>query len=84
MIAGGEMRHLAIWRDVNRNGVSDAGEVRSLASYDIQRLSCEAAMTEAGVIFSLQGVTLTDGSTRPTFDVILQPNEGAGSLGTRR
>ena len=84
VIAGGELRHLAIWRDINRNGVSDAGEVRSLASYDIQRLSCEAATTEAGVIFSLQGVTLTDGSTRPTFDVILQPNEGAGSLGTRR
>ena len=74
VIAGGEMRHLAIWRDVNRNGVSDAGEVRSLASYDISELRCAATTNAAGVIFSPQGVVLTDGSTRPTFDVVVEPN----------
>ncbi len=74
VIAGGEMRHLAIWRDVNRNGLSDSGEVRSLSSYDICGLRFAATTNDAGVIFSPQGVVFADGSTRPTFDVVVEPN----------
>ena len=39
-LSGAELRHLAIWHDRNRDGVSDAGEVRPLAAHGIVALSC--------------------------------------------
>lgn len=74
VISGRELRHLAIWRDRNGNGVSESGEVRSLSSYGILELRCAATTNDSGVLFSPQGVALDDGTTRPTFDVVVQPN----------
>ncbi|HEX5216653.1 MAG TPA: hypothetical protein VFV98_14425 [Vicinamibacterales bacterium] len=74
-LAGTELRHLGLWRDVNSNGVSERGEVRSLASYDI--VSMSYAFTRANdpvrTPFVERGVTFKDGTTRPTWDVILEP-----------
>ena len=39
-LSGAELQHLAIWHDRNRDGVSDAGEVRPLAAHGIVALSC--------------------------------------------
>ena len=73
-LAGSELNHLAIWHDRNIDGVSDSSEVRSLASHGIVGLSCrylegDGMRVEA---FSIDGVRLADGRTRPTYDVILR------------
>ena len=74
-LTGLELRHLAIWRDRDRDGVADAGEVRPVADYNIRALSCRyrngdglltAAESDAGVRFA-------NGSVRPSYDVILRP-----------
>ena len=74
-LAGAEMEHLGLWRDANSNGISERGEVRPLADYDIVSLSC-AFVRAADVdrtAYSPRGVTFRDGQTRPTWDVVLHP-----------
>lgn len=82
-LADGELTGLAIWHDVNSNGISDSGEIRSLADCGITALSCtyQADSTHPdNIAFSPLGVTLKDGTTRPTFDIVLHevgPNQSA-------
>jgi hypothetical protein len=65
---------MAIWRDRNLNGVTDRGEFRPLADWQIVSLSCDyISMDEARMAaMSPRGVTFSDGSVRPTWDVILR------------
>jgi tetratricopeptide (TPR) repeat protein len=73
-VAGEELRDLAIWHDRNSDGVSDPGEVRPLAAHRIVGLSCRYIEGD-GVAFaalSPEGVKLADGSTRPSYDVLLR------------
>ena len=74
-IAGAELAHLAIWHDANGNGVSEKGEVRPLADYSIRQLGCDHRLGDDGVLYSPHGVIFSDGTHRPTFDVILQPHD---------
>ena len=39
-LRGRELRHLALWRDMDRDAVSDPGEVRPLSEYGIVALTC--------------------------------------------
>jgi hypothetical protein len=73
-LRGAELRNLAIWRDSDRDGVSDPGEVKPLAAHGIVALSCEYTDVddERFAAMSLHGVRLANGATRPTYDVILQ------------
>lgn len=73
-IGGSERRELAVWHDANRNARSDAGEVRPLESLGIDSLSYGYEQGD-GVTFaavSPHGVRLQDGTTRPTYDVLLR------------
>ena len=75
-LTGEELRGLAVWRDINRNGVSDNGEVRALADWGIIAVSCRYVSDLAApnrIAWSPLGVTFRDGSTRPTYDVVLRP-----------
>ena len=67
---------MAIWQDLNGNGISERGEVMPLAGWGIVAISC-GYMTEMKrpdrIAFSPQGVFFRDGSNRPTYDVILHP-----------
>lgn len=75
-LTGEELRGLAVWRDINRNGVSDNGEVRTLADWGIIAVSCQYVSELAApnrIAWSPLGVTFRDGSTRPTYDVVLRP-----------
>jgi tetratricopeptide (TPR) repeat protein len=73
-LTGTELTSLAIWRDGNRNGLSEPGEVQPVAAWGIVSLSCEYEIDATHpdeIPFSPRGVTFGDGSSRPTFDVIL-------------
>ncbi len=73
-LSGAELTGLAIWRDVNSNGISDVGEVKSLAAWGIVELSCAYESEDESDVFiasSKAGVTVADGSTRATYDVVL-------------
>jgi hypothetical protein len=65
---GDELRGLALWQDVNGNGISDPGEVCSVSDYGIRSISCRAEIGTDGVLTSPIGVVFDDGSTRPSFD----------------
>jgi hypothetical protein len=74
-IAGRELLGIAIWRDWNANGRSDRGEVLPVGAWSIVSLSYDHAIDEAHpdeIAYSPRGVTFADGSTRPTFDLVLR------------
>lgn len=72
-LAGAELRDLAIWHDRDNNGVSDPDEVGPLSAHHIVGLSCRhvAADSLAFAAWSPRGVRLSDGRTRPSYDVML-------------
>lgn len=72
-LTGEELRDLAIWQDRNTNGISEAGEVRPLSHYGIAGLSCRYVGGDGItlVAFSPDGVQLTNGRTRTSYDVLL-------------
>lgn len=75
-IARGELDGLALWHDRDSNGRSEPGEVRLLADWGIVALSTAWEIDTAHsdeIPFSPHGVTFADGTTRPTFDVLLWP-----------
>jgi tetratricopeptide (TPR) repeat protein len=78
-LAGDELKGLAIWHDVNGDGVCDPGEVKPLSEYGITAVSCHFERDPSHpdrVAFSPRGVTFRDGKSRPTFDLILKPRDG--------
>lgn len=78
-LTGDELEHLALWRDENENGISESGEVRSLAEHGIVAVNCVGkASDEQGVAASsAAGVRFADGGTRATFDLILHVNRSS-------
>lgn len=73
-LTGSELEGLAIWHDRNANGISEDGEVIPVARFGIVRISCRGQSSTARDVaaWSATGVTFRDGTTRPTFDVILR------------
>jgi len=67
-LEGAELDGLALWVDANGNGLSEPGEVKPLASYGIDRLSCQGTPKDFGLRWSPRGVRFKDGSTRPSYD----------------
>ncbi|MEX0867408.1 MAG: hypothetical protein WD030_08610 [Pirellulales bacterium] len=72
-LAGAELGRLALWHDANANGVSEPGEVRPLSEYGIKSLDCGYERAADGYWRSPQGVVFEDSSSRPTFDIVLEP-----------
>jgi hypothetical protein len=74
VLTGNELKHLAVWVDRNGDGVVQPGEVTTLAELNIVALSCrhEIDLNHSDYIaWSRAGVVFRDGTTRPTFDLIL-------------
>lgn len=67
-LTGGELGGLALWRDENRNGVSDPGEVLPVNVHGITALSVRGEATRPGLITAPNGVRFEDGRTRPLYD----------------
>jgi tetratricopeptide (TPR) repeat protein len=77
-LSGKELDGLALWHDANGDGVSDAGEVKPLSAFGVVALSCKSqrdASHPDRIAYSPAGVTFRDGTTRPTFDLVLHPAE---------
>ena len=75
-IAGPELQGFALWHDRNADGRSDRGEVRSVRDWGIVALSCDYqhdAHHPDEIAMSPRGVTFDNGTTRPTFDLVLHP-----------
>jgi hypothetical protein len=75
-LRGRELAGLALWRDANRDGTSDPGEVRPLSSWGIVALSTDYRFDPAHpdeIAWSPFGVTFVDGTRRPSFDLVLHP-----------
>jgi tetratricopeptide (TPR) repeat protein len=82
-LAGRELNHIRIWHDRDADGVSDSSEVRPLSSYGIVALSCDYVTGDGSrfAAVSPKGARLSNGRTRPTYDVILRHSR---SMLTRR
>ena len=75
VLSGKELDGLAIWHDANGNGICEPGEVRPLSDYGIVAISCEYQTDSQHpdrIVFSPRGVMFRDGTTRPTYDLILR------------
>lgn len=75
VLTGRELDGLAIWRDLNCDGISDRGEVRGLVEWGITGISCRSIRDKSHpdrIAYSPHGVVFRDGSTRPTYDIILR------------
>ena len=71
-ITGTELKGLALWNDLNSDGVSDPGEVKSVADHGITSLSARGQKHGSGMPYAPEGVTFNNGSSRPTYDLILK------------
>lgn len=67
-LTGGELGGLSLWRDENRNGVSDPGEVLPANVHGIAALAVRGRATRPGLITAQDGVRFEDGRTRPLYD----------------
>jgi hypothetical protein len=76
MLGGKELQGLAIWQDLNSNGICEDGEVKPLEEWGIVAISCHYVRDlerSDRIAYSPRGVLFRDGSYRPTYDVILHP-----------
>lgn len=67
-LSGAELGGLALWRDANGDGVSQADEVRPVAEHGVVALATTAQTTRPGLITASAGVRFEDGRTRPLYD----------------
>jgi hypothetical protein len=73
VLRGDELIGLAVWRDTNVDGVSQPGEVHSLAALGIVEVSTKHMVEDESddVLAYAPSVRFSDGSTRTTCDVLL-------------
>ena len=73
MLSGDELAGIALWFDRNSNGVSDRGEVQTLAEAGITALSTRPTATDGIHPTNSAGVTFSDGRVLPTWDWMARP-----------
>lgn len=81
VLRGKELEGLAIWCDRNGNGVVDPGEVKPLSALGIVEVSCRCQPGEGPDVAATSpvGIRFSDGTTRPTYDLILHRREAAST-----
>ena len=72
-LAGTELESLAIWQDANQNGISEAGEVKPLETFQIKSLSTSFNTTEGIHPHHADGVRLNNGKSLPVWDWMAEP-----------
>jgi hypothetical protein len=71
---------LSVWQDLNRNGITDQGELKSLSTAGISAITLNPTIptltTAAGnTIIGQSTVTFSNGQIRNIFDVVLKGNQ---------
>ncbi len=79
-LTGPELRDIFLWQDLNTDGKSTPDEILPLDRLGIISLGTRYT-DQNGIPSSAQGATFQDGSTRPTFDLILHSVPGSGGDG---
>lgn len=82
-LTGAELTGLALWHDADGDGISGPGEVRPLLAYGIVALACRGIPDTNHPDRHLHapvGVRFRDGSSRPTFDLLLRPAAERGAV----
>lgn len=67
-----ELDGIAVWHDRNINGVSEPGEVKPLSSLKIAAIDTRCSQHRSGIKFNPSGIRYSDGSTAPSYDLILR------------
>jgi hypothetical protein len=67
-LTGAELGGLALWRDANVNGVSEAGEVRPVSEHGVIGLAVRGERERADLLTAPGGVRFADGTRRPLYD----------------
>jgi len=71
-----ELKGLALWHDRNVNGISEPGEVTPLGDTPVRAIATGATGKVSGLHpMNTSGITLDDGTTRPTWDWIIPAAE---------
>ncbi len=73
-LSGAELRGLAVWRDANGNGISDAGEVTPFEETQIAGVSVFSTETVSPNASPANptGLRMKDGRALPTYDWVLE------------
>lgn len=78
-LKGKELKGLALWHDRNTNGVSDPGEVTPIGDTPVRSIATRQSGKVNGIHpMNPAGVTLDDGSTRPTWDWVIPAQTDSG------
>jgi Ca2+-binding RTX toxin-like protein len=87
----GEFARFQVWRDANQDGVSQAGELKSLAHWGIVSINLELAETGQvvegatdNVIFATSEFVRRNGTTGDVGDVFLAYESGAEDVGSAK
>jgi hypothetical protein len=70
-LTGAELNGIALWQDLNCNGISEKNEVRSLVQYGITAISTRATKHSSSILWNESGVSMRNRKTLPTFDLVL-------------
>ncbi|WP_162260548.1 beta strand repeat-containing protein [Rhizobium sp. Root708] len=74
---------LTVWQDLNHNGITDAGELSSLADHSIASISLDAHATDTSIngqsVLADGSYTLTDGSTGHFVEVAFDTTLGGST-----
>lgn len=67
-LTGAELGGLALWRDSDGDGVSDAGEVSPVGDFGVVALAVRGREERPGLLTAPDGVRFENGVTRPVYD----------------
>jgi len=75
-VDGAELDGLALWRDANGDGVSDAGEVLAVRAHGVVSLATRGG-GDRDLLIAREGVAFEDGTVRPLYDWTPRGDDGA-------
>ncbi len=67
-LTGAELGGLALWRDVNVNGISEPREVRPVSEHGVAGLAVRGERERADLLTAVGGVRFADGTRLPLYD----------------
>ena len=70
VLTGSELCGLAVWNDINCNGISESGEVVPVEILGVEAISCTSQAGPNGMRWNPEGICFSDGRVAPSYDWI--------------